>query len=282
MAFQRKLTGMQRRVWRLVSLVVLALVTSSIAWWFARPKLIPIGQGRLAARMRGEGRPAVVFEAGLGGAFALYAQLQDRIADRTRTLVYDRAGFGRSDPGSAPRTAEQIARELRVLLGAVGIRPPVIFVCYTEGCLYTRVFAHDFPRETAGIVFIDPMTESFEERMRAATPEERNAAEARLPTAARLEQAALATTLAEAQKAWPLPQVPCIVITSLKSSGRWPFETKQDMDAWLKDNDALVGRLGGEATHIVLPQATHASVLGGKEVSKTILDMVQQVKEGIG
>lgn len=273
---------MRRRVWRLASLVVLALVTSSIAWWIARPKLIPIGHGRLEARVRGKGRPAVVFEAGLGGAFGLYAQLQNRIAGETETLVYDRAGFGRSDPGSAPRTAEQIARELRVLLGAAGIRPPVILVCYAEGCLYTRVFAHDFPHETAGIVFIDPMTESFEGRMRAGTPAKRNAAEARMPAAARLEQAALATTLTEAEKAWPLPQVPCVVITSLKPSGQWPFETKQDMDAWLKDNDALVGQLRGEATHIVLPQATHATVLGVKEVSKPILDLLQQVKTGIG
>lgn len=280
MAVQTTPTGMRRRVWRLATLVVLALITSSVAWWIARPKLILIGHGRLEARIRGKGRPAVVFEAGSGDAFALYGHLQERTAEQTRTLVYDRAGYGRSDPGSVPRSAEQVARDLRALLGAEGIDSPVILVCYAKGCLYTRVFAHDYPRETAAIVFIDPMTEAFEERMRTTAPARWRAAAARLPAGARREQTALAATLAEAGKAWPLPQVPCVVVTALKPSGQWPFQTKQDMDAWLADNGALVGRLG-EATHIVLPQATHATVVGEKEVSKALLQLIQELKQDL-
>jgi pimeloyl-ACP methyl ester carboxylesterase len=278
---QRTLSGMRQRMWRLIILLALALVTSSIAWLMARPSMIQIGRGRIEARIRGSGRPAVIFEAGLEGGFASFEKLQERLARTTRTLAYDRAGIGRSDPGSEPRTAEQIARELRVVIGAAGIRAPVVLLCYSTGCLYTLVFAHDFPRETAGIVLIDPMTEAFERRMSAAPLAERRAAESRLSAGARLEQAALSATLAEADKAWPAPQVPCIVITALKPTGHWPFRTHEDMSAWLADNEALVGRLP-DVTHVVLPPATHATVLDQSSIVRPILEMIQVLKPSGG
>jgi pimeloyl-ACP methyl ester carboxylesterase len=274
---RRIMTPTRRRVWRLLSLCVLALVTSSIAWLIARPTLVPIGTYRLEARMRGKGRPAVVFEAGIEGGFAPYEALQDRIAEQTQTLTYERAGLGRSGAGPQAPTAEQTARELRVLLGVAGIQPPVILVCYAAGCLYTRVFAHDFPAETAGIVFVDPMSEGFYARMESSNPSAWRAAEAKMPAGAQRELAALPATLAEANKAWPLPQVPCVVITALKPLGQWPFKSRPDMDEWLKENQGLVARLP-DVTHIVLPQATHDSILQSDQVSKAILQMLETVR----
>ncbi len=263
-----------------MSLCVLAFITSSIGWLISRPSLIPIGGYRLEARIRGKGRPAVIFESDLEGGFAPYEALQDRIADQTQTLVYERAGMGRSGSGPLPPTAEQTARELRVLLGAAGIGPPVILVCYAAGCLYARVFAHDFPAETAGLVFVDPMTEGFYDRMRTSTPDQWRDAEAKMSAGERRELAALPTTLVEARAAWPLPQVPCVVITALKPLGKWPLASRQDMDAWLEENQQFVARLPN-VTHIVLPQATHASILQGDQTVKPILEMIERVK-GIG
>lgn len=278
---KRTLATLRQRTWRLVILVILAVVTSGIAWLMARPSMIPIGSGRIAARIRGTGRPAVVFEAGLNGRFKAYLPLQRRLAKVTRTLTYERAGIGRSDPGPQPRTAEQIARELRVLIGAAGLRSPVVLVCYATGCLYTLVFAHEYPSETAAIVFIDPMTPSFEQRMQKAPSAQRRAAEARLSPGARLEQAAMPRTLAEVAKVWPLPKVPCIVVTALKPSGRWPFRTRAAMNTWLAANEGLVGRLP-DATHIVLPHATHASVLDAKLIVKPIVELIRALAPGAG
>jgi pimeloyl-ACP methyl ester carboxylesterase len=279
---QRTLTGVRRRMWRLIILMALAVVTSFIAWLVARPSMIPVGHGRIEALVRGSGEPAVILEAGLEGGLGSFAELQGRLARSTRTLAYDRAGIGRSSPGTEPRTAEQIARELRVLIASAGIRPPVILACYATGCLYTLVFAHDFPHETAGIVLIDPMTGRFEQRMSsAAAAQGGGAAEIRRSMGARRELAALPTTLAQAEKAWPLPAVPCIVVTALKPTGKWPFKTEADMNAWLADNDALVGRLP-DATHIVLPRATHATVLADKSIVRPIVELIDALKPGGG
>lgn len=276
---QRTLAAMRQRTGRLVILLTLAVVTSTIAWLMARPSMIAIGGGRIAARIRGTGRPAVVFEAGLDGRFQGYLALQRRLARTTRTLVYERAGIGRSDPAPKPRSAAQIARELRALMGAAGIRPPVVLLCYATGCLYTLVFAHEYPHATAGIVLIDPMTARFEKRMRGAPAAAQRAATARLPAGARREQAALPQTLAEVAKAWPLPRVPCLVITALKPSGKWPFRTRKDTNAWLADNAALVGRLP-EATHVVLPHATHATVLDSKTIVRPIVELIRTLRLG--
>ncbi len=265
----------RRRIWRLASLCVLALLTSSIAWLISRPTLIPVGLYRLEARIRGKGRPAVIFESDLEGGFSPYEALQDRIADQTETLTYERAGLGRSGSGPLPPTAEQTARELRVLLGVAGIRPPVILVCYAAGCLYARVFAHDFPAETAGIVLVDPLTGGFYDRM--AKQAEWRDAEAKMPAGARRELAVFPETLAEVGKASPLPQAPCVVITALKPTGKWPFASRQDMDEWLKDNQGLVAKLP-QVTHIVLPQATHDSILENDQTSKAILNLIQSAK----
>ena len=243
--------------------------------------MIPVGGGRIEALIRGSGQPAVVFEAGLRGGLASFAKLQERLGRSARTLAYDRAGFGRSGPATEPRTAEQIARNLEALIASAGIRPPVILVCYSTGCLYTLVFAHEFPHETAGLVLIEPMTERFEQRMRGAPAAERAAAESGLARGARDELAALPATLAQAGKAWPLPAVPCIVVTALKPSGKWPFKTEADMNAWLADTDALVGRLP-DATHVVLPRATHASILDDKSIVRPIVELIEALKPGGG
>ena len=275
------LAAIRRRIWRLVIVLVLALVTSVIAWLMARPSMIRVDGGRIEARLRGRGGPAVVFESGLQPGLQTFAALQRRLARTTRTLAYDRPGFGRSDAARGPRTAAAIARGLHALIAAAGVSTPVILVCYSTGCLYARVFAHDFPAETAALVLLDPMTGPFVKRMLAAPAAVRQKAKARLPAAARRETAALPATLAEVTKSWPPPKVPCMVVTALKPSGAWPFATKADLGAWLAGHEALVGRLP-EATHVVLPQATHATVLESKSLVRPLDELIAALKAGGG
>src|ERR1700684_4027575 len=121
-------TRMKKKVMGVVLGVMLLSVVLWIAWLIIRPPLIDVGGYRLEARVKGTGNPAVVFETGFTGGIPLYWRLQDSIAEHTRTLVYERAGLGRSDPGPQPRTAEQMARDLHSLLAALDIRPPLVLV----------------------------------------------------------------------------------------------------------------------------------------------------------
>jgi pimeloyl-ACP methyl ester carboxylesterase len=105
----------------------------------------------------GQGSPAVVFESGLMSTVLSWANIQPEIAKATRAVCYDRAGLGWSDPGPAPRDADQIVKELHELLALAGISAPFILVGHSFAGLTTRLFAARYPEEVSGLILIDPV-----------------------------------------------------------------------------------------------------------------------------
>jgi len=269
----------QRKVGVVLGVIALSGAVLWIAWLIVRPPLIDVGGYRLEARVKGLGNPTVVFETGFTGGILLYWKLQDRIAEHTRTLVYERAGLGRSDPGPQPRTAEQMARDLHSLLAALDIRPPIVLVGHSAGGLFMRVFAHDYPAEVAAMVFIDPATEASYERMRQSSPKDWQTMETKLPAGLRRQWVALPASLEEARSAWPLPSVPYVMITALKPLGEWGLKSREDMEAWAREHQAVLSQLPSTTTtNIILPLADHLSVLKEPAVTKAILDAIEQVR----
>jgi len=271
---------MKKKLMGVVLGAMLLSVVLWIAWLIVRPPLIDVGGYRLEARVKGSGNPTVVFETGFTGGIPLYWRLQDRVAEHTRTLLYERAGLGRSDPGPQPRTAEQMARDLHSLLAALAIRPPIVLVGHSAGGLFMRVFAHDYPSEVAALVFIDPATEASYDRMRQSSPKDWQAMNTKLPEGLRRQWAALPASIEEARSAWPLPPIPYVLITATKPLGEWGLKSREDMEAWITEHQALLAHLpSATITHIILPQADHLSVLKEPGVAKSILDAVEQVRE---
>jgi hypothetical protein len=269
----------QRKVGVVLGVMVLSGAVLWIAWLIIRPPLVDAGGYSLEARVKGTGNPAVVFETGFTGGIPLYWKLQDRISEHTRTLVYERAGLGRSDPGPQPRTAEQMARDLHSLLAALDIRPPIVLVGHSAGGLFMRVFAHDYPAEVAAMVFIDPATEASYERMRQSSPKDWQTMETKLPAGLSRQWVALPASLDEARSAWPLPPIPYVLITATKPLGEWGLKSREDMEAWHKEHQALLAHLPSiTITHIILPEADHLSVLKEPAVAKAILDTVERVR----
>jgi len=261
----------------LVAVALLAAIAVGIDWLITRPPLIDIGAGlRLAVRTEGHGRPPVVLQSGLANPLSRYDRLQERIARVTEVLAYERAGIGRSGAGPLPRTADQLASELHALLGRLAIERAVL-VCHADGCLAARVFAHRFPQQVAALVFIDPLTEAFYDHMRA-NPAEWAHATRSLAGGSRQEWDALAQSAQEASQAWPLPQVPYVVVTAQRPFGRWPLATRADQQAWVQSHEALLGRLGGVTTHLLLPQATDGTVLQETSVAAAVIEAVERAR----
>jgi pimeloyl-ACP methyl ester carboxylesterase len=119
--------------------------------------LVDVGSHRLHCLVIGEGNPTVIFESGLMSTVLSWRDLQPEIAKTTRTVSYDRAGLGWSDPGPETRDAGQIVNELRILLDRVRILPPYVLVGHSFGGLTTRLFAARYPEEVCGLVLIDPV-----------------------------------------------------------------------------------------------------------------------------
>lgn len=116
---------------------------------------LPDGR-RLRAVIAGEGDgPLVVFEAGMSAPAASWIHTQREIGARTRTLSYDRAGYGGSDPDPHDRTLERIVDDLTGLLDGLGETRPVVLVGHSWGGPVIRLFAERHPQRVAGIVFVD-------------------------------------------------------------------------------------------------------------------------------
>ena len=118
-------------------------------------RLIDVGGFRLHLNCSGEGSPAVILDAALGGSSLSWALVQPELAKLTRVCAYDRAGFGWSEAGPLPRTVDRIVGELRTLLERSQVPPPYLLVGHSFGGLVMRTFAARHRDLTAGLVLVD-------------------------------------------------------------------------------------------------------------------------------
>ena len=128
-----------------------------------RGRMVEIGDGRrLRVVAEGPGasrRPLVVLEAGSFGFSADWAAVQARLAaEGLRSLAYDRAGLGWSDPGPMPRDSHAIVGDLEALLAALGETGPLALCGHSMAGLHVRCFAGRNPERVKALVLVDAAT----------------------------------------------------------------------------------------------------------------------------
>ena len=124
---------------------------------YAKPgELVDIGGRKLNLRCSGSGSPVVLLEAGALTDSITWRAAQPLVAKETKTCSYDRAGYGFSDEGPAPRDIDADAADLNALIRAAKIPLPVILVGHSLGTNIVRRFADKHASEVAGIVLVDP------------------------------------------------------------------------------------------------------------------------------
>lgn len=97
----------------------------------------------------------VIFENGLGGRIEYWKKVLPAISNDSTTFVYNRPGYGHSDPASTPRDGSHVVEELRTLLRSKGLKPPYILVGHSLGGLYMQLFARRHPDEVSALILVD-------------------------------------------------------------------------------------------------------------------------------
>lgn len=157
------------------SLLGLLMLIVSINWSFrvmaaseipAPGLMVLVGDHRLHLYCSGQGEPTVVLDAGLGGTSLDWVRVQPELSKYTRVCTYDRAGYGWSESGPRPRSSVRLAEELRTLLRTAAVPEPYVLVGHSFGGYNVRLFASNYPEQTAGLVLVDAAHEDQVRRFR--------------------------------------------------------------------------------------------------------------------
>lgn len=118
--------------------------------------MVDVGGRSLAVHLAGRGSPTVVFESGGGNDGSVWASIAPEVRrrSRVRTMVYDRAGLGKSDPAPLPYSVDDDADALRRALDRAGVRGDVVLVAHSYGGYIVSLVADTDPR-IAGLVLVD-------------------------------------------------------------------------------------------------------------------------------
>jgi pimeloyl-ACP methyl ester carboxylesterase len=253
-------------------------------------RLVNLGSHSLFLNCRGSGGPTVVVDTALGSAALEWRHIQSGLARAMRVCLYDRAGYGESEPGPLPRTTGRLARELHELLNQAGEAGPYVLVGHSFGGYTAQHFASRYPESVAGIVLVDSSHPDQYERFlapplnvrtapgvdrpgfhlfRFATPrlhpnlpaevrEEAGNALLRLPTRTAIAEEfySFRRSAMEVRESGPLPDVPLLVISRGTCDCLADHRSRLFEARWLELQIELSG-LTPHSAHIVAERSGH-------------------------
>lgn len=115
-------------------------------------KLVDVGGYRVHLYCTGTGSPAVII-AGAGYSFD-WGLVQPEVAKFTEVCAYDHSGIAWSDSGPADSCALRV-HEIHTALRNAGVKGPYVLVGHSLGALVVRLYAAQYPDETAGLLFAE-------------------------------------------------------------------------------------------------------------------------------
>jgi pimeloyl-ACP methyl ester carboxylesterase len=96
----------------------------------------------------------------LGGSSYHWGRIQDELAQTTRVVAYDRAGYGGSDPVRHV-TADQVVADLDAVLAGSGADGPLVLGGPSWGGVVARLYAAERPERVAALVLLDATHEDL-------------------------------------------------------------------------------------------------------------------------
>ena len=148
-----------RTICLLIAAVLLLGGEKSFAQGTDAPRLVTITDLQMRVWSAGidqrkAGAPVIALEAGSGADLDTWKPVFDDLARLAPVIAYDRLGLGQSAADRKTPTLSRNVETLHDVLQAIA-PPPYVLVGHSLGGVIIRGFAHQFPAETAGMVYLD-------------------------------------------------------------------------------------------------------------------------------
>ena len=145
------------------AIVALLLVTACSATP-SDVRFANVDGNRVAYRVLGSGGPVLVMISGLGEGMDSFSNVAPDLAAHATVILYDRAGYGQSDPAQTLRDAAGTDRELMAVLDAAGVHGPYFVLGHSLGGLFAEYFAAHHRDQVAGLILEESRPAGFSER----------------------------------------------------------------------------------------------------------------------
>jgi len=199
----------------------------------------------------------IVFESGLGDSHSVWSwkNLIQETSGLQDVLLYDRAGYGKSESGPAPRNIDKLSAELDSAIARSLNKGKVILVGHSLGGMIIRDYAVKNPEKVAALLFVDPSHELYnhpsqsDEDMIYNTLKNAYGENFGGVSEARelIEDSEYLSTIST------LPDIPVVVLTSMKVQGEI---TAADRESWFNAHEMLKTEIS-DFTHITTINSGH-------------------------
>jgi pimeloyl-ACP methyl ester carboxylesterase len=156
-----------------ITLLIWTGLLATSASPFGEHRMISIGDRRLSVYCDGEATrsPTVILIPAGGRTAEDWSTVQPAVSNFTRVCSYDHANFGKSDTARVKlQSVDEVVDDLYRWLKASGEKGPFILVGHSNSGIYARRFVTRYPREGAGLVFVDSAHEEQALRLRELDP----------------------------------------------------------------------------------------------------------------
>lgn len=219
---------------------------------------VDVGTHKLAAySIIHNSKYLVVFESGLGDGHSVWNEkkIPIKLSTQLDVVTYDRAGYEKSEKDSKPRNINQLRSELETVINNFSNGRKVILIGHSLGGMIIRDYAVKNASKVAGLLFIDPSHEYYnqpsqeEEDMLYHLFKANFGADSGAALEAReiIEDSQYMAALPH------LPNIPVIVISSLKVDAS---TSESDKQIWFKAHELLKEGVS-DFTHITTTKSGH-------------------------
>lgn len=116
--------------------------------------------------LKGQGEQVILLEAGGSASLSDWDKVYERLSKVAKVLRYSRIGNGNSSQLKKNYSSEEYAHEATLLLRALNITEPVVYIAHSYGAYIGRVFAARYPKKLSALMLIEPASEHDVDIMR--------------------------------------------------------------------------------------------------------------------